>query len=161
MRNIPELLDEIDRLNEIIEVYELKDTRDRTAENDKNDSLDALSHNNEAREKVKLSMLGLSIAVAKAFEVPVNNLKSRRKDRDTFVNPRIMYCYLAKKLLNRTYQDIGDTIYRDHSTVMHNCNSADNLLSIKSRDKQFHIKYLECKEILCRDYSYKPDSFID
>ncbi|MHA0111663.1 helix-turn-helix domain-containing protein, partial [Klebsiella pneumoniae] len=58
--------------------------------------------------------------VAEHFKLRIADLKSKRRQR-AFAHPRQIAMYLARKLTNSSYPDIGEKFGgKDHTTVMHN-----------------------------------------
>ena len=73
-------------------------------------------------EPPKLSIPMVQKAVADYYQISVDDLKSKKKDR--FITfPRQIAMYLCRELIGATQPQIGrDFGNRDHSTVIHACN---------------------------------------
>lgn len=85
-----------------------------------------------ARKKLHL----LKELVADAFAIEVSELKSRSRER-YLVNPRHLYCMLARELVtDATVLQIGTTIARDHTTVLYGIQAASNWTSTEGVMKE-------------------------
>lgn len=77
-------------------------------------------------------------AVCKAYNIPVRQLYSRRKDADT-VLPRHMAWTLATRLTTHSYSAVGRMMGgRDHSTVM---KGVEKMTSRMDCDPQLGVNY--------------------
>lgn len=80
----------------------------------------------------------ISEAVCKAYNLPIRQLYSRRKDADT-VLPRHMAWTLATRLTEHSYSAIGRMMGgRDHSTVM---KGVEKMTSRLASDPQLAVNY--------------------
>ena len=74
-------------------------------------------------EQVKLSIPLVQKVVADYFQLTINDLTSKRKDRNVSI-PRQMAMYLCRSLIGETNERIGrDFGNRHHTTVMHACDT--------------------------------------
>ena len=84
-------------------------------------------------------------AVSETFEVPVAQLKAKRRTAHIAL-ARQAAMYLTRSLTNRSLQRIGqDFGGRDHSTVIHACSLVENKLG---SDHEFEHKIKTVKEAL-------------
>lgn len=84
-------------------------------------------------EPPKLTISLIQRVVADYFQVTVEDMKSKRKDRDIIV-PRQIAMYLCRELLGATQPQIGrDFGGRDHTTVIHAC---DKIGKQRNNDQQ-------------------------
>ena len=96
-------------------------------------------------EPPKLSISLIQKAVADYYQITVDDLKSKKKDR--FVTyPRQIAMYLCRELMGATQPQIGrDFGNRDHSTVIHACN---RISEARSTDAQLERGINEITAIL-------------
>ena len=65
-------------------------------------------------------------AVAEEWGVTVAQIKSKSRKRE-YVEPRQIYCKLAKKFTGMPFAAIGQTLEgRDHTTVLHSIKTKHN-----------------------------------
>jgi len=80
--------------------------------------------------------------VADHFKLRVADLKSKRRQR-AFAHPRQIAMFLARKLTNSSYPEIGEKFGgKDHTTVMHNVRKIEDTLD-KDLDLKAHVEALE------------------
>ena len=80
--------------------------------------------------------------VADHFKLRVSDLKSKRRQR-AFAHPRQIAMYLARKLTNSSFPDIGEKFGgKDHTTVMHNVRKIEDTID-KDLDLKAHVEALE------------------
>ena len=75
------------------------------------------------------------------FETGVNvEIVSRKRN---FVEARAMYYKLLRDVLNMTLQAIGDTVNKDHATIIHSLNSVNDWMKYdrKLADRYKNILY--------------------
>ena len=56
--------------------------------------------------------------VAKEFGISRGDLRAKN-NRNGFVRPRQIFCFIAKTVYHKSFPQIGRAIRRDHSTVIH------------------------------------------
>jgi chromosomal replication initiation ATPase DnaA len=71
--------------------------------------------------------------------------KSRRR---SIVMARQIFCGLARKLTDCTWNDISDVIKKDHATAMYHAKMADIFVQ---QERRFRNKYHECLEMVLND----------
>ncbi len=75
-----------------------------------------------------LSIEEITKTVSATFNIKLSDLKSQKKNKNLIL-PRQITMYLARKLTNRSFPDIGSKIGgRDHSTVIYSINKVKNAL---------------------------------
>lgn len=75
-----------------------------------------------------LSIDEITKTVAATFNIKLSDLKSQKKNKNLIL-PRQITMYLARKLTNRSFPDIGSKIGgRDHSTVIYSINKVKDAL---------------------------------
>jgi chromosomal replication initiator protein len=80
--------------------------------------------------------------VADHFKLRVTDLKSKRRQR-ALAHPRQIAMYLARKLTNSSFPEIGDKFGgKDHTTVMHNVRKIEDCLT-RDLDLKAHVEALE------------------
>lgn len=90
----------------------------------------------------RLTIETVQKTVAEHFKLRVADLKSKRRQR-AFAHPRQIAMYLARKLTNASFPEIGDKFGgKDHTTVMHNVRKIDDTLD-KDLDLKAHVEALE------------------
>ena len=68
------------------------------------------------------------------FNVSSEDIKSKSRKME-FVHPRQIFCYMARKLTDKSYTDIGYFINRDHATVMHAIKECNNEYNYELQQK--------------------------
>ena len=86
--------------------------------------------------------------VSTHFNVKIEEIKSKRRNKP-ITNARQVYMYLTREILNESLLNIGKSIDRDHSTVIHGIEKIEEM--IKS-DKKFEATILSLKEKLMKKY---------
>lgn len=81
----------------------------------------------------------IAIAVCHAFDVGLNEIRSRRRSRPLTL-PRQLICYLARHHARMRLTAIAHFIRRDHSTVIHSIHVINNEMSV---DPRFRAVVLE------------------
>ena len=77
----------------------------------------------------KQALQMLARLVARFFQVSVTDLKGKRR-RKTLVRARAIACHVARTQLEMSYYEIGKWLgQRDHSTIMHACRQASELMN--------------------------------
>ena len=90
----------------------------------------------------RLTIEAVQKIVAEHFKVKIADLKSKSRQR-AFALPRQVAMYLARKLTNASYPDIGDKFGgKDHTTVMHNVKKIEETLD-RDLDLKAHVETLE------------------
>lgn len=80
--------------------------------------------------------------VAEHFKLRVSDIKSKKRQR-AFALPRQIAMYLARKLTNASFPEIGDKFGgKDHTTVMHNVRKIEGTLG-NDLDLKAHVESLE------------------
>ncbi len=81
--------------------------------------------------------------VCEYFNVDYDVMLSKTRKRD-IAQPRQITMYLAKKFTNNSLKAIGEHFAgRDHTTVIHSCQTVENLLDT---DPEYREKYLEIEQ---------------
>ena len=68
--------------------------------------------------------------------------KSRKRE---YIIPRQIFCYAARKLTKMKYNEIGEFIGRDHSSIIHSCRESEK--HIENNDKIFMEYFNKVKGI--------------
>jgi hypothetical protein len=68
------------------------------------------------------------------------------------VEARMVFSSVLRKM-GYTFKEIGTILRKDHSTVIHYINKAEDL---EFSDKTFYKKHLKCKELLCFEQETIP-----
>lgn len=90
----------------------------------------------------RLTIETIQKVVADHFKLRIADLKSKRRQR-ALAHPRQIAMYIARKLTNASYPDIGEKFGgKDHTTVMHNVRKIEESLS-KDLDLKAHVEALE------------------
>lgn len=71
-------------------------------------------------------------AVSRRYGIPAADILSEKRNREVMI-PRQMAIYLAREICSASTTRIGDAFGRDHSTVMHACKKAEEMIR-DSRD---------------------------
>jgi chromosomal replication initiator protein len=89
---------------------------------------DVLKHVIRSNSKHEVSIDNIIKVVGAKLDVKIPDIKSRKKNKN-IVAARQICMYLARKLTNSSFPDIGDKIgNRDHSTVIYSCNKVEKLI---------------------------------
>lgn len=94
--------------------------------------------------KVRYTQEMIISSIEEVLDIRFHEIQSKYRF-GPLVEARQMYCHLIRKYLGWSYKMIGQSIGgRDHSTVMYNVNTFDNLelTDFKYRDKANKIKQL-------------------
>jgi len=76
-------------------------------------------------------------AVCQQWDVPVELLLSELRNKNT-TYPRFAFCHIAHKVLGRSSGYIAGLLNRDHTTILHACDRAEQLIA---KDKVFSANY--------------------
>ena len=88
----------------------------------------ARQHLIEREQRTVVGLRSIGLAAARYFELKLDDLKSPSRQRP-IVTARCVAMYLARKLTTHSLQQIGKYFGgRDHTTVLHGCRRADQLL---------------------------------
>lgn len=89
---------------------------------------DVLKHVISTNSRQEVSIDDIIKVVGAKLDVKTSDIKSRKKNKN-IVAARQICMYLARKLTNFSFPDIGDKIgNRDHSTVIYSCNKVEKLI---------------------------------
>ena len=101
--------------------------------------------------KVKLKFLKrrytldiITTAIKKVTKITAQQLGQKHRHRNV-TEARKMYCYFVKQKMNLSLKEIGDTIARDHTTVIHNIEVFKDLYEI---DQDFRAKADDVLELI-------------
>jgi len=101
--------------------------------------------------KVKLKFLKrrytidiISTAIKKVTKVATEQLGQKDRHRN-ISEARKMYCYFVKQKMNLSLKEIGDSIARDHTTVIHNIEVFKDLYET---DQDFRAKADKVLELI-------------
>ncbi len=72
----------------------------------------------------------LTDIICQHYNVRFNSLKEDNKKR-VVANPRHVYCFLMRKVFNKSYSQIGRDINRDHTTVINSTRLIKTLIEVK------------------------------
>lgn len=84
-------------------------------------------------------------AVSLHTGVSIDDIKSERRPKE-IIFARKLYCYLARTLTPYSYPKIAMSIYRDHTTVVHAVQSAEEILR-EGTDEDFIGAVRACKAL--------------
>jgi chromosomal replication initiation ATPase DnaA len=76
-------------------------------------------------------------AVCHQWDVPVELLLSELRSKNT-TYPRFAFCHIAHRLLGRSSGYVANILNRDHTTVLHACDRAEQLID---KDEVFSANY--------------------
>ena len=97
---------------------------------------DVLKHVVRSNSKHEVSIDNIIKVVGAKLDVKIPDIKSRKKNKN-IVAARQICMYLARKLTNSSFPDIGDKIgNRDHSTVIYSCNKVEKLIETDMKMKK-------------------------
>ena len=100
---------------------------------------DVLKHVISTNSRQEVSIDDIIKAVGAKFEVKTSDIKSRKKNKN-IVAARQICMYLARKLTNSSFPDIGDKIGgRDHSTVIYSCNKVEKIIETDVKLKKIVV----------------------
>lgn len=102
-----------------------------------------------------MSLKDIRIAVEQVTGVDLMEQTRKRPN----VDARYIYFHIARmygvknivlidgedRYISYSLTEIGKSLNKDHATVIHGCNSVDNLLKT---DKEFRLTYIKCEEII-------------
>lgn len=84
----------------------------------------------------KISIESIQKVVAQYFKIPIDDLKGQTRRREV-VQARQISMYLAKKMTESSLKSIGEHFGgRDHSTVIHSCETVINLMETNKEVKE-------------------------
>ena len=81
-------------------------------------------------------------AVSSHFNVKIDEIKSKKRNQP-ITNARQVYMYLTREILNESLLNIGKTIDRDHSTVIHGIEKIEEKIK---NDKNFEASIMSLKD---------------
>jgi chromosomal replication initiator protein len=97
---------------------------------------DVLKHVISTNSRQEVSIDNIIKAVGTKLEVKIPDIKSRKKNKN-IAAARQICMYLARKLTNSSFPDIGNKIgNRDHSTVIYACNKVEKLIETDVKMKK-------------------------
>ena len=96
--------------------------------------------------KIKDDLDVVMDCVEKIFLVKQDRIRSRTRKQDAAF-ARHAYSVVCRDCTRRTYQEIGDSINRDHSTIHHSDNEGRNIAGF---DPVFSARIDMCKEVFRR-----------
>lgn len=85
-------------------------------------------------------------AVSSHFNVKIEEIKSKKRNKPITI-ARQSYMYLTRELLNESLLNIGKTIERDHSTVIHGIEKIEEKIK---KDPNFETSILTLKDKILR-----------
>ncbi len=91
---------------------------------------------------VSLSTDTILEAVSNHFNVKIEEIKSKKRNQP-ITNARQVYMYLTREILNESLLNIGKSIDRDHSTVIHGIEKIEEKIK---NDKNFENTLLSLKD---------------
>uniref|UniRef100_UPI0020258B6E chromosomal replication initiator protein DnaA n=1 Tax=[Clostridium] colinum TaxID=36835 RepID=UPI0020258B6E len=91
---------------------------------------------------VSLSTQSILEAVSNHFNVKIEEIKSKKRNQP-ITNARQVYMYLTRELLNESLLNIGKSIDRDHSTVIHGIEKIEEKIK---KDKNFEASLVTLKD---------------
>lgn len=71
----------------------------------------------------------IAMLIEERYAVGISDIKSRSR-KQHIVDARYAYCYLVRKFCNKTYNAIGNSLNRDHTSVIIAVKKVDCFLSI-------------------------------
>ena len=93
--------------------------------------------------QTEITVEGIQATVSEHFNVSIDIIRGRSRKREVVI-ARQMSMYLSKRLTSKAFKQIGMEFGRDHSTVIHSCNTIENLLasdpSVKAAYKSLEKK---------------------
>ena len=88
-------------------------------------------------------------ALMDIYHCPTEVIFSKSRIRDV-VEVRQMCLYIFRQETGYSFNEVGDTFHKNHSTVIHSCRQVE---ALRSCDRQFRLAYEELenkiKEYLC------------
>ena len=96
--------------------------------------------------KIKDDLDVVMDCVEKIFLVKQDRIRSRTRKMDAAF-ARHAYSVVCRDCTRRTYQEIGDSINRDHSTILYSYNEGRNISDL---DPVFKARVDMCKEVFRR-----------
>ncbi len=85
--------------------------------------------------------------VSSHYGVSVEDLKSKKKT-SAISNARHVACYIIRKLTDKSFKEIGIIFSRDHTSIMHSCDTVKiNIKTIKNTDAEIKKLIKEIKEM--------------
>ncbi len=91
---------------------------------------------------VSLNMDYILEVVSNYFNVKTNEIKSKKRNQP-ITTARQVYMYLAREILNESLLNIGKSIDRDHSTVIHGIEKIEEKIK---KDKNFENNLISLKD---------------
>ena len=96
--------------------------------------------------KIKDDLDVIMDCVEKIFLVKQDRIRSRTRKQDAAF-ARHAYSVVSRDCTRRTYQEIADSVNRDHSTVVYSYNEGRNIADL---DPVFNARIDMCKEVFRR-----------
>ena len=96
--------------------------------------------------------------VGDATSVPVWLILSERRDAPVY-RSRAIVAYIAHKVLKIPSVEVGRSLARDHSTVLHACKIAEQMISDASDDARLILGLSEAAREL--NFEYAPEFAVD
>ncbi len=97
-------------------------------------------------KEVSISSETILEIVSNYFDIKIEEIKSKKRNQP-ITNARQVYMYLTREILNLSLLNIGKSIGRDHSTVIHGIEKIENKMK---NDKNFENSILILKEKILR-----------
>ena len=91
---------------------------------------------------VSLSTETILEAVSNHFNVKIDEIRSKKRNQP-ITNARQVYMYLTREILNESLLNIGKSIDRDHSTVIHGIEKIEEKIK---KDKNFENSLITLKD---------------
>jgi chromosomal replication initiation ATPase DnaA len=85
------------------------------------------------------AIVELGFRLGKTFGTTIEELKSKRRDRDLFVIPRQVGMWWLKNNTKKSLRLIGEVFGKDHATALHAIKTINNLIDT---DKEFVEKII-------------------
>ena len=86
------------------------------------------------------AIIKLNFRLHKTFGTTIEELKSKRRDRDLFVIPRQVGMWWLKNNTKKSLRLIGEVFGKDHATALHAIRTINNLIDT---DKEFVKKIIK------------------
>ena len=67
--------------------------------------------------------------IAENYQISVSELKGRNKTKK-FIIPRQIAIYIARKITEISYTELGDEFGKDHSTIMYNYQKIEDEIKV-------------------------------
>lgn len=108
----------------------------------KNQLKDLLSTN--SLENISIDII--QKVIADNYQISVSELKGKKKDKK-YAFPRQIAIYIARKITEISYTELGNEFGKDHSTIMHNYEKIENQIKVDPNlESKIQILIREIKE---------------